>query len=144
MNARARKQRVLLLFGGRSAEHDVSRVTAVAVARALDPARYDVVPVAITVEGELGCLGSLETMKGDKEDGHGAEGHMTREMLLTDPDQAADYLRRVRSLAVNNQDSLKRIVPILTAMRLAIRQALSQASIAGRRQRDILPLQPAR
>ena len=43
--------RVLLLFGGRSAEHDVSRVTAVAVARALDPARYEVVPVAITTDG---------------------------------------------------------------------------------------------
>jgi D-alanine-D-alanine ligase len=43
--------RVLLLFGGRSAEHDVSRVSAVAVARALDPDRYDVVPVAITKEG---------------------------------------------------------------------------------------------
>ena len=43
--------RVLLLFGGRSAEHDVSRVTAVAVARALDPERYEVVPVAITTEG---------------------------------------------------------------------------------------------
>jgi D-alanine-D-alanine ligase len=47
----ARRRRVLLLFGGRSAEHDVSRVTAVAVARALDPARYDVVPVAITTDG---------------------------------------------------------------------------------------------
>src|SRR4029079_13902990 len=46
----------------------------------------------ITVEGELGCLGSLESMKGDKEDGHGAEGTMTREMLLTDPDQAADFV----------------------------------------------------
>jgi D-alanine-D-alanine ligase len=43
--------RVLLLFGGRSAEHDVSRVTAVAVARALDPARYAVLPVAITTDG---------------------------------------------------------------------------------------------
>ncbi|HEY3721932.1 MAG TPA: D-alanine--D-alanine ligase family protein [Acidimicrobiia bacterium] len=41
----------MLLFGGRSAEHDVSRVTAVAVARALDPARYEVVPVAITRDG---------------------------------------------------------------------------------------------
>ncbi len=48
----ARRRRVLLLFGGRSAEHDVSRVTAVAVARALDPARYEIVPVAITVEGK--------------------------------------------------------------------------------------------
>jgi D-alanine--D-alanine ligase len=43
--------RVLLLFGGRSAEHDVSRATAVSVARALDPQRYEVVPVAITTEG---------------------------------------------------------------------------------------------
>jgi D-alanine-D-alanine ligase len=45
------KRRVLLLFGGRSAEHDVSRVTAVAVARALDTDRYEVVPVAITTDG---------------------------------------------------------------------------------------------
>jgi D-alanine-D-alanine ligase len=43
--------RVLLLFGGRSAEHDVSRVSAVAVAAALDPERYEIVPVAITKEG---------------------------------------------------------------------------------------------
>src|SRR6516162_4572876 len=48
----ARRLRVLLLFGGRSAEHDVSRATAVAVARALDPARYEIVPVAITTDGE--------------------------------------------------------------------------------------------
>jgi fructose-bisphosphate aldolase class II len=48
--------------------------------------------IGVTVEGELGCLGSLETMKGDKEDGHGAEGTMTREMLLTDPDQAAEFV----------------------------------------------------
>lgn len=50
--------------------------------------------LGITVEGELGCLGSLETMKGDKEDGHGAEGTMTREQLLTDPEQAADFVKR--------------------------------------------------
>jgi fructose-bisphosphate aldolase class II len=49
--------------------------------------------IGVTVEGELGCLGSLETMKGDKEDGHGAEGTMTREMLLTDPGQAADFVK---------------------------------------------------
>ena len=49
--------------------------------------------VGVTVEGELGCLGSLETMTGDKEDGHGADGKMTREMLLTDPDQAADFVK---------------------------------------------------
>jgi D-alanine--D-alanine ligase len=51
MNPPRRRVRVLLLFGGRSAEHDVSRVTAVAVAKALDPARYDVLPVAITTDG---------------------------------------------------------------------------------------------
>jgi D-alanine-D-alanine ligase len=51
MSGRRRKLRVLLLFGGRSAEHDVSRVTAVAVAKALDPDRYEVVPVGITVDG---------------------------------------------------------------------------------------------
>jgi fructose-bisphosphate aldolase class II len=52
--------------------------------------------LGVTVEGELGCLGSLETMMGDKEDGHGAEGTMTREMLLTDPDQAADFVKRTQ------------------------------------------------
>jgi D-alanine--D-alanine ligase len=51
MNSPRRPIRVLLLFGGRSAEHDVSRVTAVAVAKALDPARYEVLPVAITTDG---------------------------------------------------------------------------------------------
>ncbi|PPE70237.1 fructose-bisphosphate aldolase class II [Caldimonas thermodepolymerans] len=52
--------------------------------------------LGVTVEGELGCLGSLETMKGDKEDGHGAEGTMTREQLLTDPEQAADFVKQTQ------------------------------------------------
>lgn len=52
--------------------------------------------IGVTVEGELGCLGSLETMRGDKEDGHGSESTMTREQLLTDPDQAADFVRRTQ------------------------------------------------
>ena len=58
--------------------------------------------VGVTVEGELGCLGSLETMRGDKEDGHGAEGTMTKEMLLTDPNQAADFVKatQVDALAI--------------------------------------------
>ena len=46
----------------------------------------------VTVEGELGCLGSLETGMGDKEDGHGAEGKLTREQLLTDPDEAERFV----------------------------------------------------
>src|SRR3954451_9074747 len=49
--------------------------------------------IGVTVEAELGVLGSLETMKGDKEDGHGAEGTMTREQLLTDVGQAADFVK---------------------------------------------------
>lgn len=66
----------------------------------------DVVQLAharnVSVEGELGCLGSLETGKGDKEDGHGAEGVLSREQLLTDPDQAAEFvaLTNVDALAV--------------------------------------------
>ena len=50
----------------------------------------------VSVEGELGCLGSLETMRGDKEDGHGSEITMTKEMLLTDPDQAADFVAKTQ------------------------------------------------
>jgi fructose-bisphosphate aldolase class II len=58
--------------------------------------------VGVSVEGELGCLGSLEKLSGDKEDGHGAEGKLTLEQLLTDPDQAVDFVKRtgVDALAV--------------------------------------------
>ncbi len=52
--------------------------------------------LGISVEGELGVLGSLETMQGDKEDGHGAEGTLTRDQLLTDPEQAADFVRQTQ------------------------------------------------
>ncbi|HRP27339.1 MAG TPA: fructose-bisphosphate aldolase class II [Burkholderiaceae bacterium] len=52
--------------------------------------------LGVTVEGELGCLGSLETMKGDKEDGHGTDATMTKEQLLTDPEQAADFVKRTQ------------------------------------------------
>ncbi|HOL94942.1 MAG TPA: fructose-bisphosphate aldolase class II [bacterium] len=56
----------------------------------------------VSVEGELGCLGSLETGKGDKEDGHGFEGTLDRDKLLTDPDQAVDFVAQtgVDALAV--------------------------------------------
>ncbi|MCB1119654.1 MAG: fructose-bisphosphate aldolase class II [Chlamydiia bacterium] len=58
--------------------------------------------VGVSVEGELGVLGSLETLGGEKEDGHGAEGKLTLEQLLTDPDQAIDFVQRtgVDALAV--------------------------------------------
>lgn len=56
----------------------------------------------VSVEGELGCLGSLETGSGDKEDGHGFEGTLSHDMLLTDPDQAVDFVQQtgVDALAV--------------------------------------------
>ena len=52
--------------------------------------------LGVTVEGELGCLGSLETMKGDKEDGHGTESTMTMAQLLTDPEEAAEFVKRTQ------------------------------------------------
>ncbi len=56
----------------------------------------------VSVEGELGCLGSLETGHGEAEDGHGAEGQLSLEQLLTDPDEAARFveLTGVDALAV--------------------------------------------
>lgn len=56
----------------------------------------------VSVEGELGCLGSLETGKSAKEDGSGAEGHLSKDMLLTDPKQAAEFVKatKVDALAI--------------------------------------------
>jgi fructose-bisphosphate aldolase class II len=58
--------------------------------------------VGASVEGELGCLGSLETGMGDKEDGHGFEGKLSHDQLLTDPDEAVDFVEQtqVDALAV--------------------------------------------
>ncbi len=58
--------------------------------------------VGVSVEGELGCLGSLETGTGDKEDGHGFEGVLSHDQLLTDPEEAVDFVNRtgVDALAV--------------------------------------------
>src|SRR6202035_1817961 len=49
--------------------------------------------IGASVEGELGVLGSLEHGTADKEDGHGAEGKLSHDQLLTDPDQAVDFVR---------------------------------------------------
>ncbi len=56
----------------------------------------------ISVEGELGVLGSLETGMGEAEDGHGAEGQLSHDQLLTDPDEAVKFVHetRVDALAV--------------------------------------------
>jgi fructose-bisphosphate aldolase class II len=52
--------------------------------------------VGASVEGELGVLGSLESGQGEVEDGHGAEGVLSHDQLLTDPDQAVDFVLRTR------------------------------------------------
>ncbi|MBA4503676.1 class II fructose-bisphosphate aldolase [Marinobacterium marinum] len=56
----------------------------------------------VSVEGELGCLGSLETGQAGEEDGIGAEGTLTHEQMLTDPDEAADFVKatNVDALAI--------------------------------------------
>jgi fructose-bisphosphate aldolase class II len=58
--------------------------------------------VGVSVEGELGCLGSLETGMAGEEDGHGAEGALDHSQLLTDPDEAADFVKKtgVDALAI--------------------------------------------
>jgi len=66
----------------------------------------DVVEMAhargVSVEGELGCLGSLESGHGEAEDGHGAEGVLSHDQLLTDPEEAAQFVEEtgVDALAV--------------------------------------------
>ena len=52
--------------------------------------------VGASVEGELGVLGSLETGEAAKEDGSGAEGKLNMESLLTDPDQAVDFVKKTK------------------------------------------------
>ena len=58
--------------------------------------------MGVSVEGELGCLGSLETGGGEAEDGHGFEGKLSRERLLTDPEEAEKFVKetQVDALAV--------------------------------------------
>jgi fructose-bisphosphate aldolase class II len=58
--------------------------------------------VGASVEGELGCLGSLETGMGEAEDGHGFEGKLDHSQLLTDPDEAVEFVEKtqVDALAV--------------------------------------------
>ena len=52
--------------------------------------------IGASVEGELGCLGSLETGAGEAEDGHGFEGTLSQDQLLTDPDEAVEFVERTQ------------------------------------------------
>ncbi len=73
----------------------------------------------VSVEGELGCLGNLETGMGDKEDGHGAEGKMTRDQLLTNPEEALAFVKAtgVDALAVAIGHQPRRIQILAQARR---------------------------
>jgi fructose-bisphosphate aldolase class II len=66
--------------------------------KVVDMAHY----VGVSVEGELGCLGSLESGQAGEEDGSGAEGTLSHDQLLTDPEQAADFVEKtgVDALAI--------------------------------------------
>jgi phosphoribulokinase len=69
----------------------------------------------MSVEAELGCLGSLETLAGEREDGHGAEGKLTREQLLTDPDEAARFVDETQcealAIAIGTSHDRRRSLP---------------------------------
>lgn len=85
----------LLDDGKTPADYDYNvRVTQQAVAMAH--------ACGVSVEGELGCLGSLETGEAGEEDGVGAEGKLSHEQLLTDPEEAAEFVKatQVDALAI--------------------------------------------
>ena len=53
-----------------------------------------------SIEGELGCLGSLETGMAGEEDGSGAEGKLSHDQLLTDPEEAAQFIKDTKADAL--------------------------------------------
>ena len=59
-------------------------------------------PLGVSIEGEIGCIGSLETGKGEKEDGFGTDKKLSRDKLVTDPTEAAKFVKetKVDALAV--------------------------------------------
>jgi fructose-bisphosphate aldolase class II len=72
--------------------------------------------VGVTVEGELGCLGSLESGEAGEEDGSGGEGKLTHDQMLTDPDQAADF---VEQTGAGHADKIKPLPLEAMAVRYA-------------------------
>jgi D-alanine-D-alanine ligase len=106
--------RVLLLFGGRSAEHDVSRVSAVSVAAALDPSRYEVIPVAITKDGHWLLAGearaALESARRELPPAFRVEGVPVAEI----PDPGSRALVPLDAGALSPQDATFDVVlPLL-------------------------------
>ena len=67
--------------------------------------------VGASVEGELGVLGSLESGHGEAEDGHGAEGALSHDQLLTDPDQAVDFVAAYQGRRAGDRHAAPRTAP---------------------------------
>ncbi|MBI1808075.1 MAG: D-alanine--D-alanine ligase [Ignavibacteria bacterium] len=103
------KLRVGVLFGGRSAEHEVSLVSATSIINALDKDKYEVVPIGISPEGRW--LSSPDTLKLLKEHGHAVDG-LPERILLPDPAQKGLVEIRADS-AVPQTERLDVIFPVL-------------------------------
>ena len=88
----------------------------------------------VSVEGELGCLGSLETGQAGEEDGIGAEGTLSHDQMLTDPEEAAKT--SLRKLALTRWRSLAVLLTVPTSS-LAHRQVTFWRSIASRRSTNV-------
>jgi D-alanine-D-alanine ligase len=83
--------RVAVIFGGRSSEHQISCVSAGSVMRALDPAKYEVVPIGITREGKW-VLESTDTARLTMHDGVFPEVNPDNDVVLFTPDPSATHL----------------------------------------------------
>ena len=89
--------------------------------------------IGASVEGELGVLGSLEHGGGEQEDGHGVEGKVSHDQLLTDPDQAVDFVRatKVDALAIAMGTRTARINSRASRTATFLRCGWWRKSIAG-------------
>jgi D-alanine-D-alanine ligase len=101
--AATRRPRVAVVFGGRSSEHSISCISAGSVIKALDPERYDVIPIGITTEGhwvlesaeggrlELGPGGELPQVAGSRE----VALALSQELVVTEPGEVPTTLGEV-------------------------------------------------
>jgi hypothetical protein len=90
----------------------------------------------VSVEGEIGCLGSLETGMAGEEDGIGAEGKLSHDQMLTDPEEAARFVEDtgVDALAIADRHQPRRL-----QVHAASPQATSWRSTASRKSTSASP-----
>lgn len=80
----------------------------------------------VSVEGELGCLGSLESGMGEAEDGHGAEGALSHDQLFTDPDEAERFVAATQFMPCCGNRYQSRCIQIHTKAGRAIVLAMDR------------------